>query len=179
MVLTLFAITLIGSAAVGVVYKVTLEPIAEAKAGKTRASLAKVLPSFDSSSPDSLKVDGGNVVVYTARSGEHVVGYAVETFTNNGFNGLIRLMVGFLPDGTIHRIEVLEHGETPGLGDKIDGKKSSFSVQFEGKNPASFNLAVKKNGGDVDAITASTISSSAFSDAVSRAYRVFGEIEKQ
>lgn len=71
-------------------------------------------------------------------------------------------MVGFLPDGTIHRVETLSHNETPGLGDKIDRSKSDFSVQFEGKNPRTFRLAVRKDGGDVDAITASTISSRAY-----------------
>ena len=50
-------------------------------------------------------------------------------------------------------------------------------MQFEGKNPADFKLAVRKDGGDVDAITASTISSRAFSDAVSRAYEVYKSIQ--
>jgi len=82
-------------------------------------------------------------------------------------------MVGFAPDGTILRVAVLEHKETPGLGDKIDKSRSDFSVQFEGKNPESFKLSVKKDKGDVDAITASTISSRAFCDAVSRAYSAY------
>ncbi len=82
------------------------------------------------------------------------------------------LMVGFLPDGTIKDISVISHAETPGLGDKIQKSKSNFAVQFEGKNPESFRLAVRKEGGDVDAITASTIWSKAFTDAVERAYLV-------
>lgn len=87
-------------------------------------------------------------------------------------------MVGFLPDGTIHRVETLSHNETPGLGDKIDRSKSDFSVQFEGKNPRTFRLAVRKDGGDVDAITASTISSRAYADALTRAYHVFESIHQ-
>ncbi|HRC93634.1 MAG TPA: RnfABCDGE type electron transport complex subunit G, partial [Tenuifilaceae bacterium] len=92
-----------------------------------------------------------------------------------GFGGRIELMVGFLPDGTINKITVISHKETPGLGDKIDPGKSDFSVQFEGKNPETFKVMVKKDGGDVDAITASTISSRAFCDAVNRAYKAFKE----
>ena len=84
-------------------------------------------------------------------------------------------MVGFLPDGTIHNISVLEHKETPGLGDKMTKAKSDWSVQFNGKDPSDFKLMVTKDGGDVDAITASTISSRAFCDAVDRAYKAYME----
>ena len=181
MILSLFAITLVGSAAVGVVYRVTEEPIVAAKTAKTTASIAMVLPPFENNPSEAMEIkeiDGGEGVVYTAKNGDETVGYAVETFTNNGFNGLIKLMVGFLPDGTIYKIEVLEHGETPGLGDKIENGKSGFSVQFEGKSLATFNVAVKRDGGDVDAITASTISSRAYGDAVTRAYKVFSAIDK-
>jgi len=82
-------------------------------------------------------------------------------------------MVGFLPDGTIYDVEVLDHKETPGLGDKIDRKKSDFTRQFQNKNPGAFSLTVKKDGGSVDAITAATISSRAFCNAVQRAYDVY------
>ena len=82
-------------------------------------------------------------------------------------------MVGFLPDGTIRNISVLEHAETPGLGDKMEKKKSSWSEQFNGKNPESYKLQVTKDGGSVDAITAATISSRAYADAVDRAYKAY------
>lgn len=63
--------------------------------------------------------------------------------------------------------------ETPGLGDKIDKSKSSFPEQFVGKNPGQSSIQVKNDGGDIDAITAATISSRAFCDAVNRAYTAF------
>ena len=173
MVLTLFVITLVASTAVGFVYKVTEGPIAASEAAKTTNAPAQVLPSFDndpSAERQEMEQEGLPVIVYTAKSGDQIVGYAVETRTSKGFGGEIVLMVGFKPDGEIVKIETLKHSETPGLGDKIDSKKSNFSVQFSGKNPADFKLAVKKDGGDVDAITASTISSRAFSDAVLRGY---------
>lgn len=185
MTVTLFSIALISSLAVGFVYRVTEEPIAASKSRKIGTAIAQVLPSFDNDpSADTTVVpykDGEKIkkiVVYTARQGENTVGYAIETFSKNGFGGEIWLMVGFLPDGTINKVETLSHNETPGLGNKIESGKSDFSVQFEGKNPETFRLSVKKDGGDVDAITASTISSRAFADALARAYEVFESIQK-
>lgn len=175
MVIVLGTITLVASAAVGGIYLLTKQPIEAAQEKKVNDAIAQVLPEFDNRPADKaveLEVDGKFVKIYPATKGEEAVGYAVETFSKNGFGGLMTLMVGFLPDGTIKDISVISHGETPGLGDKIQKSKSDFAVQFEGKNPASFRLAVRKDGGDVDAITASTISSRAFTDAVQRAYTV-------
>ena len=80
------------------------------------------------------------------------------------------MMVGFLADGTIKGTSVLSHSETPGLGANMTGK---FKDQFIDKNPSGFKLIVKKDGGDVDAITAATITSRAFSKAVNKAYQAF------
>ena len=108
-----------------------------------------------------------------AFNGDKLVGTAVATYTDIGFSGRFKIMVGFSPDGKIINTAVLEHKETPGLGTKLDSKKSDFPLQFKGKNPADFKLKVKKDGGDVDAITAATISSRAFCDALQRAYDTF------
>jgi Na+-translocating ferredoxin:NAD+ oxidoreductase subunit G len=134
------------------------------------------VPEFNNNpSTDSYKVLSGkdSLTFYNAKLNDELVGTAVETFTMNGFSGLIKLMVGFAPDGTIIDIAVLEHLETPGLGDKIEKGKSNFSVQFTGKNPSDFKLAVKKDKGDVDAITASTITSRAYCEAVAKAYEAY------
>ena len=179
MVLTLLVITLVSAISVGLVYKVTAAPIAKANADNSVAALKAVLPEFDNNpieAPQTVDTDGTAVTVYTARKGGQVVGYAVQTLSSRGFSGPITLMAGFKPDGEIINIEVLNHSETPGLGDKIENSKSNFSVQFKGKNPATFRLSVKKDGGDVDAITASTISSRAYSDAVMRAYNAVKQI---
>lgn len=85
-------------------------------------------------------------------------------------------MVGLLPDGSIKNIQLLEHAETPGLGDKMSKSKSDWSEQFNGKNPAEFTLKVTKDPGkvnEVSAITAATISSRAYTDAVDRAYKAY------
>jgi len=90
-----------------------------------------------------------------------------------GFSGRFDIMVGFDHEGNIFNTEVLSHQETPGLGDKMDKKKSDFPLQFTGKNPETNNLAVKKDGGEIDAITAATITSRAFSDAVNNAWKAY------
>ena len=176
MVLVLFLITLFASGAVAVVYRLTEEPIAAARAAKTSRAIGAVVPAFDNdiaATADTVAIDGGTAILYTATQGGAPVGYAVNTFTNNGFSGLITLMVGFRPDGTIQGIEVLQHAETPGLGSKMTEPDNKLIVSFEGKSPADLKMSVKKDGGDIDALTASTITSRAYIDAVDRAWRVF------
>ena len=176
MVLVLFLITLFASGAVAVVYKLTEEPIAQAKAAKTSTAIGEVVPEFDNDIAATVKtvdIDGGTAKIYTAQKGGQPVGYAVETFTNNGFSGLFTLMVGFLPDGTINGIQVLSHAETPGLGSKMEEPGNVLTASFEGNNPANLKLSVRKDGGDIDALTASTITSRAYVEAVDRAYKVF------
>ena len=173
MVLSLLGITLVASLAVGVIYRVTAGPIADAKTAKLTNAIAQVLPPFDNTPGDSvqtLNIDGGEVKIYSGTKNGQPVGYAIETFSNNGFGGEVRLIVGFNPT------EVMSQHEAPGLGDKMERSKSDFAQQFDGKNPADFHLAVSKDGGDVDAITAATISSRAYTEAIARAYNVFCQI---
>ena len=119
MVMVLFVITLLASAGVGAVHMITEEPIAEARVKATREALKQVLPEFDETEDTALTVENLPVTVHTASEGGRVVGYAVESMTKNGFSGVIRLMVGFAPDGQILNILVLEQAETPGLGTKM------------------------------------------------------------
>ena len=178
MLVALIMVTLVASTALGFVYQVTKEPIAAAKLAKKLDAIQKVVPAFDND-PNAevykMAVDGDTLHFYPAKNNGELVGTAVETFTNMGFTTVIKVMVGLTPDGIIHDVAVLEHKETPGLGDKMERKKSDWSTQFQNKNPKEFNIAVKKDGGDIDAITASTISSRAFCDAVNRAYNAYKE----
>ncbi|MBN1182022.1 MAG: RnfABCDGE type electron transport complex subunit G [Bacteroidales bacterium] len=188
MFLALLGVTLISSTALAFVYKKTKDPIDKAMEDAKKAAIEKVVPAFDNNPiTESYKIasDLDSLTVYTAKQGEQVIGFAVETYTKKAFNGIFKIMVGFLPDGTINDISVLEASETPGLGDKIKKEKSldkntglSWSSQFNGKNPESFKLIVKKDGGDVDAITAATISSRAFCDALSRGYNALKQADK-
>ncbi len=149
--------------------------MALAKKKKQEAAIKAVLPDFDSLKtikvPDA---DGDDSLQFNiALKNGKTVGIAVNTYTEKGFAGRIDVMVGLLPDGIIYNTSILNMKETPGLGTKLDSKKSDFPLQFKGKNPADFKLKVKKDGGDVDAITAATISSRAFCDALQRAYDTF------
>lgn len=176
MVLVLGIITLVASGAVAGVYQLTKEPIEQAKAAKTSLAIGDVVPEFDNdiaTTAKTIDIDGGSAIMYTAEKGGKPVGYAVETFTNNGFSGLITLMVGFLPDGTIQGIQVLSHAETPGLGSKMTEPDNVLTASFVGNSPANLKMSVRKDGGDIDAITASTITSRAYVEAVERAYNVF------
>ena len=178
MLVALIMVTLVASTALGFVYQVTKEPIAAAKLAKKLDAIQKVVPVFDND-PNAeeykMAVDGDTLHFYPAKNKGEMVGTAVETFSNQGFTRIIKVMVGISPDGIIHDVAVLDHGETPGLGDKMERKKSDWSTQFQNKNPKEFNISVKKDGGDIDAITASTISSRAFCDAVNRAYNAYIE----
>lgn len=176
MTLTLVVVTLVAAGLLGTVFALTKEPIRLAELAKKNEAIANVVPGFDnepSQEVERLFLDGDSIFLYTARKGEEVLGTAVETFTNKGFSGNFKLMVGIDPDGSIIKIAVIKHAETPGLGDKMEQDKSDFHVQFMGKDPTSFNVAVTKDRGDVDAITASTITSRAYCDAVIRAYEAF------
>ena len=176
MLLTLLIVTLASSAALGFVYELTKEPINIALNAKKNLAIERVTPEFENEPSQEfykVPVDGDTVFFYIATNMSDTVGYAAETFSNNAFGGKLKLLVGFLPDGTIKEIAVLEHKETPGLGDKMLKSKSDWSSQFEGKNPDNYSLKVTKDGGDVDAITASTITSRAYCDAVQRAYNAF------
>lgn len=175
MVVVLFAVTLIASSSVGYVHSLTEGPIEAVKQAKQVNAIRQVIPGEFDNDPraDAWKMqtkDGGELEFFPARKNGELVGTAVKTYTNKGFGGQVWLMVGFTPDGTISSYSVLEHKETVGLGSKMtvwftkDGKGCVI-----GKRPGTQGLKVTKDGGDVDAISAATISSRAFLDAVNRA----------
>ncbi len=188
MVFTLFLVTLLASTALALVYTATKGPIEEARRLKKMNAIGEVVPEFDNDpGSDFVKLGVGKdtLYFYRALNGDEISGIAVESFTYTGFSGLVKIMVGFLPDGSIYSTSVLEHAETPGLGDKMIKEKSldkatglSWSSQFEGKNPGDFKIKVRQDDGDVDAITAATISSRAFCDAVQTAYEGLLEVAK-
>lgn len=204
MVLVLFIVTAVASTVLGFVYQLTKEPIETAKLTKKLTAIKEVVPAFDNDPNKEMyliELEGGEPVeVYPAKKDGELVGVAIKSYTNMGFSGLIRIMVGFEPDGTIYNYQVLEHKETPGLGTKMDDwfkpapavegaqkTQASFvdwlfgikpgagggNKSIIGKDPSKANLTVSKDGGEIDAITAATISSRAFLDAVNRAYNAY------
>jgi electron transport complex protein RnfG len=176
MVVALLIITAVSGGVLGLVYGMTKDAIAKVDQKKNEAAIQAVLPLEGEITykADTLKYNYEGVdmtfpcnLAYDANG--NFKGAAVKT-NEGGFGGKIDMMVGFLADGTIKGTSVLSHAETPGLGANMTGK---FKDQFVDKNPANFKLIVKKDGGDVDAITAATITSRAFSKAVDKAYKAF------
>jgi electron transport complex protein RnfG len=171
MVLALGVICLVCSALLGTVYAVTKAPIEASELQKVNAAIAAVTPAFDNVPSEAVQtVEGGEI--YTATNGGEPVGYAVKVSVG-GFGGPLQLMVGFTPDGTVYNTSVISHSETPGLGAKIVDGSAAPREQVKGKNPATSKISVRKDGGEIDAITASTITSRAFLKGVNAAYEVF------
>ena len=112
------------------------------------------------------------VIYGTEDAQKNYLGAAVES-TTGGFGGDLKVLVGFDPKGTILGYTILEHAETPGLGAKADKWfQKDGKGNIIGKNPSEA-LVVKKDGGQIDAITASTITSRAFLKAVNQAYKAY------
>jgi len=182
MVISLAFVTLTSSVALAFIYELTTEPIEEAQRIKIITAIENVMPEFNNIPTEEMywhSLGGDTIKLYPAKNDGILVGTAVETFSKIGFNGTIRLIVGLQPDGAIYDISVIKHKETPGLGDKIEKQKSDFTDQFKYKYPDNFILQVSKDNGDVDAITAATISSRAFCDAVQRAWNIYKEINEK
>ena len=173
MVAVLFTVTLIASAGVGAVNMITADAIAEANAAATTQAVANVLPAFENTEVSEQTIDDMPIKVYTATNSGEKVGYAVESMTKSGFGGVIRMMVGFAPDGQILNVNVLQQAETPGLGTKMADEDNALLNSIKDKKAWEIEFKVKKDGGELDALTAATISSRAYYDAVQRAYQAY------
>jgi electron transport complex protein RnfG len=178
MFVVLTVISTAAALALGYTYTVTKEAREQVKIKRAMDAIKDVLPEFNNN-PNEEKyiLDGfAEMEFFPAKKDSQQVGTAVRTYSEKGFGGRIWLMVGFDKDNRLYKIKVLEHKETPGLGNKME--KPRFIDRFAGKDLSVFKLKVKKDGGDVDAITAATISSRAFCDAVERAYRALSRSPK-
>ena len=174
MVLCLSVICIVCSTLLAVVYAVTAAPIQAAAEAKTNAAIAQVVPPFEGSPEEgAVSVDGTEYPYYTVSGASGVAGYAI-TASATGFGGPVTVMVGVTADGTVYNTSVLSQSETPGLGAKCT--EPEFADQFKNLDPASVKLAVTKDGGDIDAITASTITSRAYVGAVNNALAVYRAI---
>ena len=172
MVLCLTLVCLVCGGLLGAVNSVTEDIIAETAQKNLVASIAAVLPEGGELSESQTSDAAGIGEYYVLSTDGAPVAYAVKS-TSNGFGGALTLMVGVLPDGTVYNTSVLEHSETPGLGAKCTEEESLFRTQFKGFKG---RLAVKKDGGDLDAITASTITSRAFTLAVKQAVELVSSL---
>lgn len=180
MVLALFLVTFFSAAILGFVYNITKTPIEKAAEKTQEDALKAILPEFNSLGKAQMVApedEGDSLEFFPAyNKSNELVGMAVKTTTNNGFSGLIEMMVGFKPDGNIFGYQILKHQETPGLGARMTTwfkDKTHPKRNIIGKNPGKINFTVNKDGGDIDAMTASTITSRAFLEAVKRAYKQY------
>lgn len=172
MLCVLTLISVIAAGALAYVNKMTAGPIEENKARTLAEGINSVLGVTDAQVQETTEAEDANgnpVVIYSTDKG-----VAVQAIDPNGFGGTLKVLVGFAEEGSIKGYTVLEHAETPGLG-----AKASFWFQkgekgdIIGKNPGEKELTVSKDGGEVDAITASTITSRAFLRAVNVAFRAY------
>lgn len=178
MVISLTVVCLVCSTLLAVAYAMTKEPIEQASIKATNASVAKVLPSVDGGVLSGIKtvsLGSAEYEYYELDSADGVpVAYAVKS-SETGFGGQLVLMVGIsAKDLSVYRTAVLSHSETPGLGAKCETDRK-FISQFEGLD-ASNGVSVSKDGGRIDAITGSTITSRAYCKAVQNAAAVASQL---
>jgi electron transport complex protein RnfG len=179
MVVVLTGVAVIMGGILALVNHLTEGPISEVNKKKTDDGIKAVMvcDNLTLAKTDTVRQDINGkeytYIIYQVKDAQGKdLGAAVES-TTMGFGGNLKVMVGFDPEGTILGYTLLEHAETPGLGAKADkwfqkGEKGDIV----GKSPAE-PLTVSKDGGQVDAITASTITSRAFLLAVNNAYNAY------
>jgi electron transport complex protein RnfG len=178
-------VTCLGSAlALAVIHGLTEEPIEEQKRLAIMRAIQEVLPPFDNDPVENTRQivleddEAGaekELMVYLGLKENEITGVAFPVY-GEGYGGLIHIMVGIDLQEEISGVKVLEHLETPGLGAKIE--ESSFTDQFKGKSLENSvlvngNLAVKKDGGDMDALTGATISPRGVAMAASAGLKIF------
>lgn len=157
----------------GLVHDFTAEPISIAKNNQELEAIEMVTGKFDNDPfAEKMTITTPNkkqkFTMYPARLDGKLSALAVKSYTNTGFGGRIEVMTGFDVDGTIKTFKIISSNETPGLGSKTDEPR--FKDQLHGFHPGKQILKVKQDGGDVDAVTAATISSRAVLRAIERAY---------
>ena len=177
MTLCLFVICLVCSALLAGVHALTKKTIDEGDAERNEAAIKEVLPV------EAVTIEEVRTVEFEGATYEYnlaydqqgnTVGCAVNV-TPSGFGGPIKMKVGFNAEGLVWNVKVLSHAETPGLGAKCS--EPAFAGQFQKLDPSDEkNLKVKKDGGSLNAITASTITSRAYAEGIALAVKVFQAI---
>lgn len=115
---------------------------------------------------------------YIARQGSETVGVILPATAPDGYSGKIQLLVGIRPNGELIGVRTLAHRETPGLGDKVDLRKSDWILDFSGRsleNPEPDGWKVRKDGGEFDAFTGATVTPRAVVAAVYQTLKFFRE----
>ncbi len=164
--LKLLLISALIAAIIAFVYAVTLEQYEKNVEGQKRLAMQAIFGSESLTYVEELPDGATPYTVYTVSENGAVVGYCVQ-LAASGFGGDVSLMVGYRADGSILGVQVVSHSETPGLGAKVE--EEAHLSQYNGK---SGELALDKDGGDVDAISGATISSRAVLEGVNEATKI-------
>ncbi|MDX8404113.1 MAG: RnfABCDGE type electron transport complex subunit G [Mariprofundaceae bacterium] len=183
MVVALVAVAVIAVLVLGLTDIVTREPIAEARKAALHKALVQVLPSHTNdpladlitlkSSENGSSADQEVKQFYPAKDAQgKIIGLAWETIAPDGYNGTIRILMGVLPDGSVHAIRITDHRETPGLGDGIV-LNTSWLSSFEGRTMENSRWKVKKDGGEFDQFNGATITPRAVVKAVRNGLELF------
>ena len=171
----------LAATALALVYTITKEPMAHQQRLKKLRAIKAVQPDYDNEpdqdfidlkTDESAEGDGGLTRFYITRKGDTPTG-VVFMASAVGYGGLIDLMVGVNPEGTITGVQVLRHTETPGLGAKIT--EDTFIQQFPERNLQNTNWALKMEGGDIDQISGATISPQAVVKALNQGLTFFSD----
>lgn len=183
----LFAFVVVFTALLAAAYTFTLPAIEAAAAEEKMKLIDEVLPrsAYDNDLlKDTLTLGPAPELgleaastAYRARRGAQTVALVFEAIAPDGYAGKIRLLIALAPDGTLHGVRVVQHKETPGLGDYIEPKKDKnkarpWITQFDGLQPASseaHDWQVKKDGGRFDAVAGATVTPRAVVKAVRKA----------
>lgn len=169
-IVPIFIISLLSGIALAFTNGATAERIREAMTKELNIALAEVIPGFDNKPGEEkdpaspVRKGDSKLAFYPAKKGTDLLGFAVESTVYSGYSGELGVIFGVDKDGKIIKAKVIVCTETPGLGDKA--KKPEFLNQFEGKSLADFNFKVKKDGGQVEALTGATITSRAVGLAI-------------
>ncbi|MDO5386056.1 MAG: RnfABCDGE type electron transport complex subunit G [Pseudomonadota bacterium] len=179
MALSLTVVAVLAAFVLGLVHNLTAEPIAKAKNQAEAEAIYKVVGIVPENNPFadstyvSIKGSRNKLQVFPIRRDGLIRAFAIKTNSRKGFGGN---MVGITIDGYILGYEVLKSQETPGLGTKVSEEK--FKSQFDGMRPEG-EIKVKQDGGDIDAVTAATISSRAVAEAVQNAYGAYQKLSSR
>lgn len=178
MILSLGLISILSGGLIGLMYSVTKEPIEKAMAESQTAAISQVLPEHDNNpeaESENIDAAGKTFTLYPARLDGRIVGAAVRGTSMDGFSGEVTIISGFNAAGDVTDYKVLTQAETPGLGAKMEEwfRDPSGARSIIGKSPGKVNFRPSKDGGDIDGITAATISSRAFLNIVREAYSAY------
>ncbi len=179
MFVVLSLIALLSAALLSFTYSKTSVVRAEVEREQQQRALAAVLPEFDNSPGEEAFVREGYELqeLYPARRNGEQVGIAVRSVTRRAYSGTMVLLVGFDAQGVITGIQVLNHTETPGLGSRVT--EDEFLGQFIGQDLNEFNPALRADGGEVDVISAATITSNAAIHAIQTAFEAAFDGEEE